>query len=142
LKNWLRLLTPDVQYELPVRVTREKSAGPGFSTEAFHLKEDYGSLQTRIRRLESEYAWAEDPPSRTRHFVTNIRVAPGARRDDVNVRSNLLLFRSRGDSPTYEFLCGERRDTLRWVEGELRLASRQVLLAQTTLAIQNLAILL
>jgi 3-phenylpropionate/cinnamic acid dioxygenase small subunit len=42
-------------------------------------------LEIRIRRLESGSAWAEDPPSHTRHFVSNLRVQPGQRHDEVMV---------------------------------------------------------
>ena len=38
-----------------------------------HFDEDLYSLRKRVQRLTTDHAWTEDPPSRTRHFVTNIR---------------------------------------------------------------------
>ena len=38
------------------------------------MKDTYASMRLRVDRLQTEHAWAEDPPSRTRRVVTNIRV--------------------------------------------------------------------
>lgn len=142
IREWFELLTEDVDYKIPVRITRERSAGPGFSTEAFHMDEDHGMLETRVDRLETEYAWAEDPPSRTRRLVGNVRVQATDDPNELLAKSNLLLFRSRYDVPAYQLLACERQDVLRRVDDEWRLARRVVLLDQSTLATHNLAIFL
>ena len=38
------------------------------------------TLELRVRRLETDVNWAEEPPSRTRRLVTNVRVRSGAGR--------------------------------------------------------------
>ena len=73
IREWFELLTEDIDYKCPIRVTRERAAGPGFSEEGMHFDEDWGMLEVRVERLETEYAWAEDPPSRTRRLVSNVR---------------------------------------------------------------------
>ena len=78
-----------------------------------HFDEDRYSLMKRVERLETEHAWAEDPPSRTRRFVTNIRCWIGDSDDELVARSNLLLFRSRGDTLGPDLLSGQRTDLLR-----------------------------
>ena len=40
------------------------------------LDESKKTLAGRVARLETGMAWAEDPPSRTRHLITNIEVEP------------------------------------------------------------------
>nr|BBH92152.1 hypothetical biphenyl dioxygenase beta subunit [Thermogemmatispora argillosa] len=140
--EWLALLSEDVQYELPQRVTRERSQGEGILDGTGHFLENQWTLRKRIERLATEYAWAEDPPSRTRHFVTNIRVAPGEQQDEYLVRSNVLVYRTRGDDPTYDVLSAERSDVLRRVDGSLRLARRRVLLDHSIVLTRNLAIFL
>jgi len=140
VREWFGLLTDDLAYEMPIRMTRERQKGGGFSERAFHMLEDHGSMKTRVDRLDSEYAWAEDPPSRTRRFVTNVRVDEGERADEFEVRSNLLVYRGRYDAPAHQLISCERRDTLRRVDGALMLARRVVLLDQTTVATHNLAI--
>lgn len=137
--DWLELLAPDVRYRIPIRVTRERAAGRGFSQIGYHMDEDRGMLQTRIERLDTEYAWAEDPPSRTRRYVTNIRV--GADGDRISVRSNLLVFRGRHGDTHDQLIAAERHDTLVRKDG-LRVAERIVYLDHTVLSTPNLAIFL
>lgn len=138
-REWLDLLTDDVRYRVPVRQTRERGES-GVSAEMFHLDEDRDSLTLRVDRLETGFAWAEDPPSRVRHFVTNVRVRPHG--DELAVRSNLLLYRGRWDRAEHDLLSGERHDVLRPGPGGLRLAARTVVLDATTLPTLNLAIFL
>lgn len=139
LHEWLELLAPDIDYRLPIRVTRERAKGPGFSDVGYHMYEDFDSLAARVNRLDSEFAWAEDPPSRTRRMVSVVRVT---REGDgaYAVRSNLLIFRSRMAETEYELLAGERHDQLVEAAGGLKLRRRLVLLDHTTLASKNLAV--
>jgi 3-phenylpropionate/cinnamic acid dioxygenase small subunit len=141
-RDWLELFTDDAEYLMPVRVNRERGEGDGFSEEAFYFEETRGSLELRVRRLETEYAWAEDPPSRTRHFVTNVRVVPGEEEDEVAVRSNLLLYRSRGSDPHQDLLSAERKDVLRKEDGQWKLKKRVILLDHSVLTTHNLSIFL
>ena len=142
LSDWMDLLTEDIDYRVPVRVTRERSGGSGFSESSFFMKEDWGSLKARISRLDSEYSWSEDPPTRTRHFVSNVRIKEGDKKDELNVKTNIMLFRSFGDSTSYDLLSGERHDTLRRAGLSMKLSSRLVLLDHTTLPTRYLSIFL
>jgi 3-phenylpropionate/cinnamic acid dioxygenase small subunit len=138
-RDWLALLDPEIDYRVPVRVTRERTRGAGFSEQGFHMLEDHASLEVRVDRLDSEYAWAEDPPSRMRRLVTNVRLGEIAG-DTVAVRSNFLYFRgARYDAPGHDLLVGERQDVLRRTPDGLKLLRRMVLLDHTTLGTPNLA---
>jgi ethylbenzene dioxygenase beta subunit len=136
LREWLAMLTEDIVYRVPIRIAKEKTEGEsavtGISTEMFHLDEDIHSLELRVERLETGFAWAEEPPSRIRHHVSNVRV------DEERVRSNVLVYRSRWDKPDYDILSAERRDVFRRVDGELKLASRDVILDSTSVPTLNL----
>jgi ethylbenzene dioxygenase beta subunit len=138
-REWLATVSRDVVYQVPVRQTVERARGTGFVEGTFHLDERYGSLEARVMRNETEFAWAEDPPSRVRHFVTNVRIGK-QEGDDVEVRSNLLLYRTRGDNTVPQLLAGERHDVLRRVQGTLLLYRRVVLLDLTAIGTHNLAI--
>lgn len=139
-REWLeRMVSKSIVYQIPVRITVERARGSGFCKETFHLDERYGSLSSRIARNESGYAWAEDPPSRCRHFVSNIRVGELVQ-GSINVRSNILIYRTRQDQTTPQLLAGERRDVLTYEDEDLRLSSRQVLLDLTAIATHNLAL--
>jgi 3-phenylpropionate/cinnamic acid dioxygenase small subunit len=144
LQEWLDLLTEDIEYLVPRRVTRERGSGRSeFSEEGFLYRDDYGTLSTRVKRFENEYAWAENPPTRTRRFVSNVRPEPlSAEDDDVMVKSNLMLYRDQGDTTAYDLIVGEREDRLRRIDGELKLSKRTVFLDQTVLNTQNLSFFL
>jgi 3-phenylpropionate/cinnamic acid dioxygenase small subunit len=141
-EEWLAFLTEDMHYSMPVRETRSKGDGPGFVPETAWFSDTKNSLKTRIRRLNAKYPVAEDPPSRTRHFVSNIRAKPGQAGAEVEVKSNLLLYRSRGNSAHYDLFSAERKDILRRVNGSWKLANRTVLLDQTILGSQDISVFL
>jgi 3-phenylpropionate/cinnamic acid dioxygenase small subunit len=137
-EEWLELLSPDITYEMPVRTSRDAGASGEFSTEGGHFSDDHWTLTLRLERLKTEYAWAEDPPTRTRHHVSCVR-ASQADDGSLSVRSNLLYFRSRGGEDRFDaVISAERRDVLVESGGELLLRERVVLLDHALLPIHNL----
>jgi ethylbenzene dioxygenase beta subunit len=139
-RTWLEeMVSADVAYQVPLRQTVERARGAGWVDGTFHLNERYGSLSTRVARNEGAYAWAEDPPSRIRHFVTNVRSTVTAD-DTIAVRSNLLIYRTRQDNVVPQLLAGERHDILRREETSLKLLRRSVLLDMTVIGTHNLSI--
>ncbi|MCL5077364.1 MAG: aromatic-ring-hydroxylating dioxygenase subunit beta, partial [Actinobacteria bacterium] len=93
---------------------------------------------SRVARLGTKSAWADDPPSRTRHFVSNILVQPGADSSEYLVTSALNFVRNRGSICVSDQLTGKRKDILRRVQGDLKIASRDVYLDQVVLGTPNL----
>lgn len=140
-REWLEtLVSKDVVYQLPLRETVERARGRGFVEGTYHLNENYGSLSSKVARNETKYAWAEDPPSRIRHFVSNIRVRCDGDTGQLLVRSNLLIYRTRQDHTVPQILSGERRDVLRREGGTLRLLRREILLDLTVIGTHNLSL--
>ncbi|WP_370326636.1 3-phenylpropionate/cinnamic acid dioxygenase subunit beta [Euzebya sp.] len=138
--EWLALLEPDIRYLVPVRVTTGHTLATSTSAMS-HFDEDMYSLRKRVERFDTEHAWAEDPPSRTRRHLSGIRCWQTGD-DAVTAISNLLLFRSRGDVHEPDLISCARRDLLRQVDGALRLAHREVWLDESVLRTQNLAVFL
>ena len=140
-REWLdHLVSKDVEYQVPLRQTVGRGVGKGFVPGAYHLVESWGSLNSKLAQAETGYSWAEDPQSRTRHFVTNIRV--GQICDGrVEVRSNLLLYRSRQDETSPQIFSGERHDVLEEAGDGFLLTRRVVYLDTTAIASHNLAII-
>lgn len=140
LETWLELLTDDVHYRVVspiIRMLEDKEP----ASEVVFMDEDLGSLRTRVLQLTTAaYTVAENPPSLTRRFVTNIMAA---RKDDpgqVEVHSNVLLYRSRGTQlPPYIF-SAQRRDEVRLSGGQPRLARRLVQLDETVLGTRNMSV--
>jgi 3-phenylpropionate/cinnamic acid dioxygenase small subunit len=149
-EQWLDTLTDDVRYVMPVRVTTAR--GAGFDTSPFpkpgmaHFDEDKYSLGQRVARMGTEHVWAEDPPSRLRHFVTNVRTfesdptAGGVAQ--LVVQSAELLFRSRGDVNESALVSCGREDLLRWCDDRWKLARRRIIVDESVLRMQNLAVFL
>jgi phthalate 3,4-dioxygenase beta subunit len=141
--QWLQQLTADIRYLMPVRVTTARGSGFDTLDGMSHFDEDLYSLTKRVARFETEHAWTEDPPSRLRHFVTNVRTFSTGRDDELAVQSYLLVFRSRGDVREAATLSARRDDVLRRAaDGDLRLARRVIQVDESVLRMQNLGIFL
>lgn len=139
---WLTLLAEDIRYVMPVRVTTVRDTGYDERADMAHFDEDRYAIEKRVQRLLTDHAWTEDPPSRTRHLVTNVRTFPGAAPGTVRAESSLLLFRSRGDDRDAEYVCARRRDVLRGAGDGLLLARRDIAVEESVLRTQNLAVFL
>ncbi|GAB7054345.1 MULTISPECIES: 3-phenylpropionate/cinnamic acid dioxygenase subunit beta [Paenibacillus] len=138
-RKWLDMLDQEIKYVMPVRTTRERIHGEGFIGNMNHFEENYASLKKRVERVETEFAWAEDPPSRTRRFITNVRIEQSAE-DEFKVKSYLLLTRSRGNESDYNLITCVRNDTLTRTGQECKLKTREILIDQTTLGMDNLGV--
>lgn len=136
---WLELFTEDVIYRAPVRITR-KQGHSEIVDDMFHFDENIYSLRLRVRRLHTDVAWAEDPPSRTRHHISTVHVSPGTGQDELIARSAVLLYRNRGDAAEHDLLSMDRHDVLRRTERGLRIANRRALLDQATVGTKNLGV--
>ena len=132
---WLDCLTEDIEYTIPTRSNQEGGESDFGTLPSQH--DNLHRLKKRVERLRTDYAWAEQPPTRTRHMVSNIIVTEGEGEDELDVESVLFLFVNRADTEETEttLLSARREDTLRRVDGELKLAERRVLLDHTTLPV-------
>ena len=140
--EWIELFTDDLEYIVPSRSVRRNGNGSDVDWESRHYDDNRISMTLRVRRLATDVAWAEDPPSFTRRMVSNFRYEPGPGETELTVKTNLLMFRSRGTKGTHDLIAGERTDVLRLVEGQLRIAKRHVVLDQATLGTKNLGVFL
>jgi len=141
-EHWLALVTDDVRYLMPVRVTTALGAGFDCAPGMAHFDEDKYSLGRRVARFQTEHAWTEDPPSRLRHHVTNVRTFATEDPDHLVADSAVLLYRSRGDVREAALLSAGREDLLRRSADGWRLARRTILVDDSVLRTQNLAIFL
>ena len=141
-REWLSLLADDVRYRMPVTVTAMRRTDHVPLGAMAHFDEDRYSLEKRVERLEGDHAWTEDPPSRARRFVTNVQVAPIVGGDEVEARSSVLLYRSRGDDRAADVVSVARTDRLRPVPGGWLLAARDLVIDEAVLRTQNLALFL
>jgi 3-phenylpropionate/cinnamic acid dioxygenase small subunit len=140
--EWLDLLTNDIHYLMPVRVTTALGAGFDTSPGMSHFDENKYSLSRRVARFLTEHAWTEDPPSRMRHYITNVRAFATDEDHHLVVESAELLFRSRGDVNEPALISCGREDLLRLEQDQWKLARRTVLIDESVIRMQNLAVFL
>lgn len=143
LLGWKDMLDKAIIYRMPVCVTRKRRSGESYETETMHFDEDYLSICFRIRRFEETQAWAADPPTRTRRFVTGVRAWEAAGAGLYDVTSSLLLIRSTDDDYRTDLLTAERFDRIRVADdGSARLVERKIIADQSTIGTHNLAVFL
>ncbi|MDH3600921.1 MAG: 3-phenylpropionate/cinnamic acid dioxygenase subunit beta [Candidatus Tectomicrobia bacterium] len=139
--DWLDLFTDDVFYFMPRRRNVHRKNLAQELTEVGDLaifEDDKTYLRMRVERLETGMAWAEDPPSRTRHLVGNLVVEP-LPNGEVGAKTAFILYRSHHETEENIF-AGSREDVLRKVEGQWKIARRVIVLDANVILAKNLSI--
>ena len=70
LREWLALLTEDATYEVPA--TDVPDGDP--KDTLFLVADNADRIRMRVDQLLGKSAWAENPPSRTRRLINNVRI--------------------------------------------------------------------
>ncbi len=145
-QEWLELLTDDIRYRIPMRKNLAFADQARDITDEHDIAwfdDDKATLAKRVAQIMTGIHWAEEPPSRVSHLVTNIRlenaaaVLAGAQELEVSCR--LLVHRNRLEDET-DFFIGRRKDILRRDGDSFQLARRTVILDQSTLLAKNITI--
>ncbi|HEY7675113.1 MAG TPA: aromatic-ring-hydroxylating dioxygenase subunit beta [Burkholderiales bacterium] len=122
LDDWLALLTVDARYEVP---SNDRPDADPAST-LFTIADDVNRIRARVTRLKDRDAHAESPRSRTRRFISNVRIV-GRKAREVQVEANFVVYRFRRDESVREYV-GRYRYLLRAERGHLKIAQRQAVL--------------
>jgi 3-phenylpropionate/cinnamic acid dioxygenase small subunit len=143
LTEWLQLFTDDVLYFMPRRKNVPRREAHRELTplgDLAILEEDKRNLAMRVARLDTGMAWAEDPPSRTRHLIGNLEAAP-LENGEVAAKTAFLVYRSHLETD-HQLLSGCREDVLRKVNGAWKVARRTIVLDANVLLDKNLSVFL
>ena len=113
LEEWLGLFTDECGYHIP---PTDVPDGDHHET-LFLIADDRTRLESRVRQLAGRFVHAEQPRSRTRRLVTNVRILE-ATDDDLHVTSNFVVYRMRLQATDvyvgrYEYRLVERNGTLK-----------------------------
>lgn len=119
LDDWLALFTEDCRYlvppgDLPAEASPENTL--------FYIADNHTLLRERVRRLGKRTAHAEHPHSKTRHFVSNVRVL-SAEESEVRVRCAFITHRSRAG--VIDSFIGTTEYRLAREEGKLRIREKR-----------------
>jgi ethylbenzene dioxygenase beta subunit len=136
---WLELLTDDCHYFAPgvENRSRKDPLGSHPTGHMAYFDDTKFDLTRRVKRFTSDTAWSENPPTKQFHSITNIEIFAGEVDGELLVHSLTTVYRGRYEGYG-DILYGRREDTLRWVDGQLRLARRQVVISHNTLQSKNL----
>lgn len=138
--DWLDTLTDDLFYWMPHKKNRQRKDLAHEVTALGELalfEDDKRSMLQRVARLDTGMAWAEDPPQRTRHIVTNLVVEPQPN-GEVRAKTAFMLYRTHLERDQ-ELLAGSRDDILRKVNGEWKIARRVIVLDVNVIPAKNLS---
>lgn len=144
-EEWLELFSDDIRYWMPTRSVRyERDIDNELSKpdEVALFDETKHELAERILRIRSGMAWAEDPPSRTRHLFTNVIVEPAEVPGTYQVRMNFLVYQGRLQRDSDIFV-GVRHDTYRRdadAEYGWLITDRTIILDQSVILAKGLSI--
>lgn len=121
LDDWVALFAEDGRYVVP---TTDLPDGDPRRDLVF-IDDDINRLRARAVRLNSRHAHREYPWSRTRRFISNVRVEETAA-GELSVSSNVLVYRFRaGEGAPY---VGSVDYTLRRKGGDFQIAYRRATL--------------
>ena len=140
-EEWLDLLTDDVSYWMPIREnvpSREmENELTDEETDPSWFTDDKATLTARVGQIRTHVHWADEPFSRISHIITNIVVLGWSGPDEVRVKCRFLYYRNRHSDEESTFI-GKRIDTLRRVDGDWKIARREVYLDESVLLFKNL----
>ncbi len=122
LEEWLGLLTDDATYYVPPNDHPEGDP----KTTLFILADDIVRIRERVKRLMSPECHAEYPHSRTRRFISNVRIVSTSN-DLVTVAANFVCYRYRRYERIREYV-GAYRYVLQQSAAGLRIKERRVLI--------------
>lgn len=144
-REWLDLLAEDIHYWAPIRTNRlhrERHLEIARPDEMAYFDETKTGLEQRVFRLETGLAWSEEPPTRTRHLVSNVRVQRSDEAHEYEVESAFLCWANRLERDV-DIFAGKRVDLLREQDdGRFLIARRMILLDQATLLAKGISIFL
>jgi 3-phenylpropionate/cinnamic acid dioxygenase small subunit len=138
-QQWLALLSPQVEYVVPARHVPQLD-NTQRETEAFLNRaqefnragepplrdEKHLHLMIRVMRSLKMIAWTENPPARTRRFVSNIEIV-SENDNHLEVFSNTLLYYSRHEHQEHLYSY-QRKDRLEKTADDFKIVRREVLL--------------
>jgi p-cumate 2,3-dioxygenase subunit beta len=121
LDEWLELLTEDASYEVPSTDTPDGDPQHTLSL----IADDKTRIRSRVAQLLGKSAWAENPPSRTRRMISNVRIRQ-VKGEAIDVTANFVVYRLRFEqTDTY---VGRYEYTLVQRDGRLKIRARKAIL--------------
>ena len=153
-QQWLSLVSESIRYVMPARVNTlvnnrqrgeeamiaidnelEGSDGLGCPIR----EEGYAHLFVRVDRAYKMNSWADNPPARTRRIIGNVELLECGD-ESIRVRSNFHLFFARPGSDNFIY-SGQRNDQLLMIDGDFKIADREVIMDYANIDVPTLGLI-
>jgi len=132
-EQWLSLYTEDAVYWIP---NLREDSNPAEDGIIIHEKKH--ELKARVARLQHPAAFTQEPPPRTRHLITNVRITETGDNEAL-VKSNFVVYAARGSRQTQ--LAGSCEHVLSQLDGQWRIRRKKMFLINNDQPIDTLPIL-
>ncbi len=136
---WLITLSEEIHYWMPgiENRRREDPKGNHSLEHMAYFDDSLRDLKRRVARFKQPSAWAENPPTRHVHIVTNIEVFAADQEGDFLAYSCFSNIRSRGLDEQH-VLYGRRQDVIRREGDGLKLVRRKIVIPNAMLPGKNI----
>jgi len=131
LEEWLAMLTDDASYLIP---PTDVPGGDPRNT-LFIIADDIVRIRSRVKQLLGKSAWAENPHSRTRRIISNVRILGSDKDHNILVTANFAVYRMRYES--VDVYVGHYEYKLLRISNQLRIRERRAILDNESLRPQG-----
>ncbi len=135
-EEWIDLMAEDIHYFMPIRKNVKfgewdhENSDPASEISWFDEGKDV--LEGRVRQLMTGVHWAEEPISRIRHIISNVRVTD-VKGDEIHTSDTFFIWHNRLLEEVNLFV-GRRDNILRRDKDTgFKVAKRTILLDQNVL---------
>jgi 3-phenylpropionate/cinnamic acid dioxygenase small subunit len=127
-KEWLDLLTDDIEYLMPLTEHVQGKVAP-----AGHpiIRDDKSTLMARVAKDDTGFSHVETPVSMTCHMIGNVLIEDEVD-GEVQVKSSFMVRQAR-KLRDEAWWVGRRDDRVRRVDGDWRICRRTIHLDATVL---------
>ena len=136
--DWEALWADEAVYWVPA--TTDPELDP--NTHISHIYDNRRRIATRVKLLQSGHRYSQEPASSMRRLISNIEVEKNER-DEFVVGSNFLLVELsiQAKHETHVW-AGHTTHTLQWIDGELRMSRKKVVLVNAAEPLPNMSFLI
>lgn len=136
--EWEALWTDDAIYWVPA--TTDPQVDP--NKQISHIYDNRNRIATRIKLLQSGHRYSQEPASSMRRLLSNIEVEKQDNGELVAGSNFLLVELSIQAQHEMHLWAGRTTHVLRWVDGELKMSQKKVVLVNAAEPLPNMSFLI
>jgi 3-phenylpropionate/cinnamic acid dioxygenase small subunit len=136
--EWEALWTDDAIYWVPA--TTDPQVDP--NKQISHIYDNRNRIATRIKLLQSGHRYSQEPASSMRRLLSNIEIEKQDNGELVAGANFLLVELSIQAQHEMHLWAGRTTHVLRWVDSELKMSQKKVVLVNAAEPLPNMSFLI